>query len=273
MKIAVIFFSATNNTAKMARFIVEQLKLLENNILIDEIDITNHSARLNKFDMKNYDAIYFGFPIHALRAPEVVRKWLKTLKGKNKKCSVFFTYGGVDVGVSHSDIKNILNRQGFKLVSTAEFVSKHSYNFGGWNLAENRPNDSDFNLARNYVKKTQEIILNNGSISLQFDKSKLPENFLLKILKTLNNNVFPPSRRGKECSLCNTCEESCPTNAMDSKSGEANPKACIRCFRCFTVCPEKTLSIGDLKPQLNLIKKTKKISRDIIIRKKSMFFT
>ncbi|MBN1801843.1 MAG: EFR1 family ferrodoxin [Candidatus Lokiarchaeota archaeon] len=272
MKIAVIFFSATKNTAKMARFIIEQLKLFDKSNQINEVDVSSHSSRLRKLDVNNYDAIYFGFPIHALRAPEVVRKWLKTLEGKKKRCSVFFTYGGVDAGIAHSDMKHILDEQDFQLVSTAEFVSKHSYNLGGWNLAHNRPNEFDFEVARQYVKKTQNLFLDNGFINLQFEKTRLPEPVLFKIKESLKKSILPPSRKGSNCSLCNICEELCPTLAMDSKLGEADFEACIRCFRCFANCPENALKIGDLRRQLRLFEKVKKISSDDILTKESRFF-
>ena len=53
-----------------------------------------------------------------------------------------------------------------------------------------------------------------------------------------------------KCNHCNLCVKNCPTNNI---SDEAYPKigdACIRCYRCQTVCPKGAIfsrwEIGDI---------------------------
>ena len=113
MKIALIYFSPTNNTANMAKYIKEKLANFDKNTQVDEFNITSHSKRQQNLNIDEYDAFFFGFPIYAWRAPKLARDWLQTLDGRNKKCSVFFTYGGVDPGAAHYNIKQILEDQNF----------------------------------------------------------------------------------------------------------------------------------------------------------------
>jgi len=248
MKIALIYFSATNNTANMANFIAKKLESLEKNLKVDEINITNYSERQHKIDIDQYNALFFGFPIYAWRAPKLVRDWLQTLEGKGKKCSVFFTYGGVESGAAHFNIKQILEEQNFQLVSTAEFVCKHTYNCGGWKLMENRPNTSDFKVAEEYTKNTYEKFLDKDNGIVQIENPKISEGILLRLEKAVAKALNPPSREGEDCSLCGVCESLCPANAMDSDLGEADPNICIRCYRCFINCPDNALKIEDLYP-------------------------
>ncbi|MFX1501955.1 MAG: EFR1 family ferrodoxin [Promethearchaeota archaeon] len=247
-KIGVFYFSATNNTAIMAKFISKQLKILQKNLFVDEIDITNYSKRHNKMDISQYDAIFFGFPVYAWRAPAVAREWLQTLDGNGKKCSVFFTYGGVKTGAAHYDITQLLEVQNFEVVSTAEYVCKHTYNCGGWGVMENRPNQSDFEIAEEYVRSTYNKFESNQNEKLQIDNPRISDRILKRLETSVKKIIKPPSRKGEDCSLCKKCEENCPTNAMDSNLGEANQYLCIRCYRCFINCPEKVLKIEDLYP-------------------------
>ena len=261
-KIALIYFSPTGNTANMAKFILKKLRILEKNLQVDEINITNYSERQCKIDIDQYNALFFGFPVYAWRAPKLVRDWLLTLDGKGKKCSVFFTYGGVDSGASHYNIKRILEEINFQLVSTAEFVCKHTYNCGGWKVMENRPNESDFNVAEEYIEKTYKKFIDDDNGIVQVENPNISERILLRLEKDVNKVLKPPSREGEDCSLCRTCENLCPANAMDSDLGEADPNICIRCYRCFITCPDNTLKIEDLHPIFLKFEKLEKIPVD-----------
>ena len=262
MKIALIYYSPTNNTANMAKYILKGLKTLEKNLQIEEFDITNFSNRQNQIDIDQYNALFFGFPIYAWRAPKLARDWLRTLDGKDKKCSAFFTYGGVDSGAAHHNIKKILEEQNFQLVSTAEFVSKHTYNCAGWKVMENRPDQSDLNIADEYIKKTYKKFIGEDKEIVQIEDPKISERILSRLERQINKVIKPPSREGEDCSNCGTCERICPTNAMNSDTGEADPKACIRCYRCFINCPDNALKIQDLYSLFQLFQKVERFVED-----------
>lgn len=152
MKILLAYFSATGNTAKVAKVIKESFVAL--GVEVAEYDITSSSSRQEKIDLEPYHAMVFGAPIHSWRAPRVVREWLMTLDGQGKRCSMFFTYGGFQVHPTHYSTRQILEKQNFITVSSAEFLGAHTFNLGGWKAMEGRPDDSDFDLAKEYVLKT-----------------------------------------------------------------------------------------------------------------------
>lgn len=261
-KIALIYFSPTNNTANMADIIKNKLGSLEKNLQVDIINITKYSERQHDINIDQYNALFLGFPVYAWRAPKLAREWLQTLNGKCKKCSVFFTYGGVEPGAAHYNIKQVLEEQNFQLVSTAEFVCKHTYNCGGWKVMENRPNDSDFNVAEEYIKKTYQRFISEGNEIVQLENPNISEKILIRLEKSVNKALNPPSREDEDCSFCGTCEDLCPANAMNSDLGEANPNLCIRCYRCFINCPNKALKIEDLYPKFLLFANLEKMPAD-----------
>ena len=237
-KIAIIYFSATGNTKKIADTIENYLK--GHDISATKIDITSYESRKKSISLDKYDAVIFGFPIYSLRAPRVCRQWLETLDGKDKKCSVFFTFGGFGKDPAHFYIKELLNKRHFTLVSTAEFLAVHTFNRCGWQAAEGRPNASDFKAAKEFAHKTlKRFTGEDPDILCDFDKPMYPseqldmaEKFRFKLITQL------PGRESRSCSMCMLCENLCPTNAMDAEKGIADPSSCIACFRCIANCPD-----------------------------------
>jgi flavodoxin len=146
------YFSATGNTAKIAAVI--QSTLEAKGATVDVLDITHPATREEKPAANDYQAFIFGFPVHSDRAPRVAREWLKTLDGKGRKCSTFFTYGGFGILPAHGTTRDILEGRNFDVVSSAEFPAAHSFNIGGWNALEDRPGPSEFDLAGAYAIKT-----------------------------------------------------------------------------------------------------------------------
>ena len=85
MNVLILYFSATGNTAKIAKAINERFTEVGCKVMM--ADVTSYKSRQEKIDLTSYEAVVFGAPIHSRRAPRVVREWLKTLNGHGKKCS------------------------------------------------------------------------------------------------------------------------------------------------------------------------------------------
>ncbi|WP_432407533.1 EFR1 family ferrodoxin [Wukongibacter sp. M2B1] len=261
MSILIPFFSATGNTKKVANVIKK--KLDDSNISVTMLDITSYSRREEDIFINQYDAVIFGFPIYSMRAPRVCREWLETLDGKGMKCSVFFTYGGFGKDPAHYFMKELLEKQNFELISTAEFLGAHTFNRSGWKAVVNRPNESDFKIARDYTMKTMERFLGNDLNKLgefekpiykksQFDQA---EKYRFSLIRQL------PTRNLKNCSMCGLCEKLCPVNAMDASIGTANNR-CIACFRCIANCPEGILHTNDISGSWNKKLETHRMTQE-----------
>jgi flavodoxin/ferredoxin len=272
MKVLLAYFSATGNTAQIANTVKEQLTEL--NIEIDEFNITSHSDRQNNIDVDPYDAAIFGFPVYSNRAPRLAREWLQTLDGNGKKCATFFTYGGLCVHPSHYSTRQILEKQNFVVVSSAEFLGAHTFNLAGWEAMENRPNQSNFDVAREYALKTYKRFIGEDAGRLgELEKTKFSEkqldekeNFKFKIIKQF------PTRNGKECSMCRTCEEQCPTHAMNAETGSANPDECIVCLRCVANCPDNILKINDLSKIFKMELQRGNTTKELLAEKTSKIY-
>jgi ferredoxin/flavodoxin len=272
MKILLCYFSATGNTAKMAKVISDEFRQM--GMQVEEKEITPLSDRSKPIDLEPYQAFVIGAPIHSWRAPRVVREWLRTLEGKGKKCSMFFTYGGFQVHPTHSSTKQILEEQGFVVVSSAEFLGAHTFNLGGWRAVVDRPDVSDYEVAKQYARKTYARLSGEDPGTLgEMEKTTHTEEQLDSIESfrfTMLTQL--PTRQGEACSMCMICEESCPTGAMIAEVGEAEQGKCIACLACVAKCPEDALKINDMSHIWASKLEMEKITEESVNEKKSKIY-
>ena len=272
MKILLCCFSATGNTAAVAKVVAEEFRAL--GAEVEEKDITPLSHRMEGIDPASYDAFVLGSPIHSWRAPRVVRDWLRTLDGGGMRASMFFTFGAFQVHPTHYSTRQILEEQNFVVVSAADFVGAHTFNLGGWRAGVDRPGDSDFAVARDYAQKTYPRLTGaDRSVPGEMEKTEHTveqldsiEQFRFNVLTKL------PTREGEDCSMCMICELGCPTGAMSADKGEAEPGKCITCLACVANCPEGALKINDMSDSWEFKLQMEKESEDEINRKTSRIY-
>ena len=273
MKVLISYFSATGNTGKMAKVIEEGFDELGCKVTM--VNMGPSKNRQEKIDLTPYEAVVFGAPVHVRRAPRVVREWLRTLNGHGKKCSMFFTYGGFGIHPAHYSTRQILEEQNYSVVSSAEFLSVHTFNLGGWKAMEGRPNELDFEVAKNYVRITHKRFTGEDDRVLgELEKTEFPEEMLdaaeasrFKIVTQL------PTRSGQECGMCLECEELCPTGAIKAESGEADSGRCIACLACVANCPEKALEINDMSKSWPFKLKKENATEESLKEQKSKIYS
>ncbi len=137
---------------------------------------------------------------------------------------------------------------------------------------EGRPDERDFDVAKEYVERTYTRFINEDENLLgELEKTEYPKELLdaaeasrFKVLTLL------PTRGGQECGMCLECEELCPTGAIKAESGEADKGRCIACLACVANCPEQVLEINDMSKSwpFKLKKKnaTEESLKDVLIR-------
>ena len=267
MKVAIFFFSATGNTKAVAEFIAEELK--QHEVKVEFHDITSFSSREQEYFLEGYDGVLFGFPVYAWRAPSPMRTWLANLEGKEARCATFFTYGGISMGAAHHDTISILKESGFKVLGSLEVISSHTFNLAGWGILENRPNESDKRLARSFAKQILIKFEDEGVKELDLGPSEISEKVLKRLDKTSKKGVPLPKKKTETCSMCMTCEEVCPTKAMDAEVGIPQDDQCIRCLCCLVNCPDDVIDILDMAKQKQFILKANHLTELEIKEKKS----
>ena len=266
MNFAIFYFSATGITETISNHIAAILEKEGNAVKLTNI-ITPES-RQSQFDFSEFDACFFGFPVFYARPPYVADDWMKSIDGKNLKCSMFFTYGAVDLEIAHQVTYYLLTQANFQVVLSAEFIGKHSFSVAkGWSLAEDRPNQLDFDIATEFA--LQSIKRFQTDVKFNIDLS----DFTYERREFIENKgayaTFYPSRGKDDCSMCYLCEEECPVKAFDAISGETNRKLCIKCMHCVTICPDKVINVGEASQSFENFMKRTGLTEDIVEQKRS----
>jgi ferredoxin/flavodoxin len=246
MNIGMFYFSATGITELISNHIISILESQGHSVTQKNIIIPD--SRKTHIDFLKFDACFFGFPVYGGRPPNVAEEWMRTLEGKNQKCSMFFTYGARDLEWAHQVTYYLLTQANFQVVLSAEFIGAHSYNVGeGWSLAEGRPNQLDFDIATQFAM--QSVNRFQGDLLFDIDLS----DFVYEPIETDETEevsdlfaLFYPFRKNDDCSMCYLCEKECPVKAFNADLGDPKKELCIRCMHCVTICPDKVLQIGDL---------------------------
>lgn len=242
--IALIYFSATDVTRTYARVMCEHL--LSSGCTVKCYDVTAYQARQIILPIEDFDAFIFGFPVFADFAPSVINEWLPTLNGRGKPCVQFFTYGARSTGHAHFHTHLLLEQAGFKVLCSAEFLGRHTYNIAGWHVLPDRPNEVDFLVARSYVELALEKFSMDTPKQLVLQKPfgyNRAMDVLQQAIAPTERGWTNPVRVQESCGMCRLCEEECPTQAFNADTGLSDPALCIKCMRCVYVCPEHVLAV------------------------------
>ena len=266
MNIAIFYFSATGITETISNHIAAILKREGNSVKLK--NIIRLDSRQFQYDFLEFDACIFGFPVFGGRPPTVVEEWMKKLDGRDQKCSMFFTYGGRDLEWAHQVTYYLLTQANFQVVLSAEFIGKHSFNVAkGWSLAEGRPNQLDFDIAKEFALQSIKRFQKDSDFSIDLSE------FTYRPKKTRESRgpwaKFYPSRGKDDCSMCYLCEKECPVKAFDAISGETNRKLCIQCMHCVTICPDKAIHISEVSRFFKKFINHWELTEDLVGKKRS----
>lgn len=205
-KSLVLYFSATNNTEQVAKYISEItssdiLKIIPKDAYTNEdLDYNNNNSRANreqndenarpeisnKLDLENYDIIYLGYPIWWEEEPRIILTLLDNYNLDNKTIIPFCTSGGSGIELSVSNIRNyndklnVLDGKRFSSNSSKEEVIT-------W--------INSLNINSNSNSKSAKLLINNKEYSITLEDNEtidaLINNMPLNLsMSNLNGNEF-----------------------------------------------------------------------------------
>lgn len=205
-KSLVLYFSATNNTEQIAKYISEitSSDILEiipkDGYTNEDLDYNNNNSRANreqndknarpeisnKLDLENYDIIYLGYPIWWGEEPRIILTLLDNYNLENKTIIPFCTSGGSGIELSVSNIRNyndklnVLDGKRFSSNSSKEEVIT-------W--------INSLNINSNSNSKSAKLLIDNKEYSITLEDNEtvdaLINNMPLNLsMSNLNGNEF-----------------------------------------------------------------------------------
>ncbi|MGL4293923.1 MAG: EFR1 family ferrodoxin [Bacteroidales bacterium] len=229
-KINLVYFSATGSTARVVAEIGNQIEAHEKQIY------NLFSQPLDFISFGSDELTVFGVPVYAGRVPESARKAIEKIKGESTPAIVVCIYGNRDFDDALLELKDIVEQNGFHVISAAAFIAQHSI-FPAIGLG--RPDKQDLLKLSDFCKETMRLYPTKIS-----EKSiQIRGNFPYRPIKPIPLRPITDSN----CNSCGLCVSECPTGALaKKKEREPDKEKCISCAHCITVCPKKAKRFGGL---------------------------
>ncbi|NKF06781.1 EFR1 family ferrodoxin [Clostridium gasigenes] len=227
MRVNLIYFSATDRTAKVVKEIGSAIsnELFENDITLEE----NRNEGL-VFTEK--DLVIVGVPVYAGRVPKFLVEYFNKVKGNNTLVIFVVTYGNRAYEDALLELKNTFEENGFIGVGAAAFVGEHSYTEL---LGSGRPNKKDLEIAKKFGDRVKIKIDSIKDIS-EIGNLNVPGNYPYVVKVSKMKPMAPETN--DNCIDCGICKNSCPTNAISNQNCRiVDKERCIKCCRCIRNCP------------------------------------
>lgn len=262
MKAAIIVFSPSGNTLKVAKML--EKNLLEKDIGVQIVNVTRTKGLFRyrtfghylKQHVKDHDILCVGSPVYAHHLHYNVQDLIKSLpppgNGWGRLAIPFITYGGINSGVALQEAGNLLIKTGRISIAGMKINSQHSLTKLPQitvKVNEGMPGDEIGHL----IEELSNKILNGEEyvdVSKEFCYQKLKVRIKAKLLfreKLWQNHLYPKQVIDYDkCIHCGRCSVNCPVQRIemiDKKPtiSEGSP-SCIHCGSCVSQCPNNAIT-------------------------------
>jgi len=253
MKVAIIHFSQTGNTRKVAQAMARAFS---------EAGCEVRAASLKKpdrIDPISCELLGVGTPCFSSRAPQPVLDYIRSLPDlSGRKAFVFATSGGGPGRVLY-EMTGALREKGAEVLGGIVIRGEcfHPYpsilgRFPG------RPDENDLAAAARFARSISEHVRSGkpGPLPGARKDSISPGRGFYDFVAKVNTDaqlralLRAPEVDPNLCNQCRWCEYECPMENIRLSPFPVLGDKCLRCYRCYTGCPKKAfraeMRIGDL---------------------------
>jgi len=242
MKTAIIYFSQTGNTEKVARAIARGL---------DEAGSFTQLTRLeevSKVDLGQFDLISLGTPVFYYKEPFNVKDYIKGLPSlKGKFVFLFITTGGHPTNTLIRMAK-LFEKKGATVIATFQAFGYDTYPpYIGQDRMKGHPTKRELKEAERFGRdlpgRLEKILSGDRSLLPGFKREYGKFFRLSLILKPPIIGLILPKKTiiQEKCTRCGLCAEKCPVGNIELRPFPEFGKKCIYCYLCERICPEEAI--------------------------------
>ncbi|WP_313342413.1 EFR1 family ferrodoxin [Sedimentibacter sp.] len=236
MNIYAMYFSPTGTTKKIVKNIADTIKNEFKKQDITNIDFTNIKNRQIGQSFNSDNLVVFGVPVIAGRVPNVLVRYLKTVKGNGALAVAVVVYGNRNYDDALIELSDILTDNGFKVIAGGAFIGEHSFSKI---LANERPDNLDIAFARDFAVQVYNKLIERNFSTIKVSGIKPYRDYYRPKDKYGNpvdiRKVIP--KTNQDCIDCKLCAEICPMGSIDYDDVAKMIGICIKCCACIKKCP------------------------------------
>lgn len=243
-----VWFSGTGTTGKVVQAIADEAAAVFG-AKREDWDFTLPAMRETGFAAQPEDLVVFGTPVYAGRVPNVLLKYLSTLKGNGALAVPVVLFGNRNFDDALIELRDILEGTGFHTVAGAAFVGEHSFSTV---LAAGRPDLEDIGTAIRFARQTVEkvISLSDGQVPDPIQVDGAPSPYRGYYQPRDRGGVSIDIRKVKPltsgaCDGCKLCAAVCPMGSISYEDVRVFNGICIKCGACIKKCPRQAKYYDD----------------------------
>lgn len=246
-KVSAFYFSATGTTKKITERLALEISAKGGQYPLDIIDITLPEARKKQYSFSAGDIVIVGVPVIAGRVPNVLLKFLNTVRGNSATAVAIVLYGNRNYDDALKELCDILEEDGFVVAAGCAFIGEHSFSDI---LAKSRPDEEDLKTADDFAAKIAAVI-NSTSVIHMTNDSGVKEKIYRDYYKPRDREGNPVDFRkivpktGDACTDCKICAEVCPMGSIVYEDVSRLNGICIKCCACIKKCPAQAKYFDD----------------------------
>ena len=239
MRAAIIYFSQTGNTERVAKAISSGLESQE--LFTDLFPL----RQVIPTELGRYDLLGFGHPVFFWKPPLNVRRFINSLPSlEGQKGFVFCTWG------THKSsallvTARLLSQRGLEVVGAFSARGFDSYPiYRRMGLGFGHPDETELEAARGFGADLARRVQDDETTRVALPR------FIFHLLPILSpdwltsGRLFPKARLTQEaCDRCGECGEVCPTGNIEMTPYPLLGEDCLGCYRCAEVCPLGALRV------------------------------
>lgn len=241
-----MYFSPTGTTEKVVCGIANRISQNVNGeISVKNIDFTLPDARKEAVSFTEKDVVVMGVPVYAGRVPNVLLKYLNTIKGNGALAVSVVVYGNRNYDDALIELKDILETNGFTVIAGGAFIGEHSFSY---TLAKDRPDEKDMAIVNDFADQVYKKLTGPDSIKTVDVKGNRPYRPYYMPLDENGNPVDIRKVKPKtnsNCTDCKLCADVCPMGSIDYEDVSKLNWICIKCGACIKKCPAQAKYFDD----------------------------
>jgi ferredoxin/flavodoxin len=271
MKVTILVFSPSGNTANIAALLQQRLE--EGDAIVQLVNVTGNPNLFNaqqhtqflRDEVAEHDVLCVGAPVYTHHLQYHMHDLLKALpepgNGWGNYAFLFVTYGGINSGIALEEAGDLLTQSGRTVLGGMKVAAAHHSiirAFVEHPINLDLPED---NITRVLDVATEKILAVKEENSCRNQAECLkyqPREVAHKANTVFIEKEWHATRYPKvmfdsnACTQCGKCVAVCPVHHLANDSAgtitQKETSPCIHCLNCVASCPAKAISLrGDLE--------------------------